>query len=886
MPSPILATKLFIPLPRPQAVRRPALIERLNEGLGQRHGRALTLVSAPAGFGKSTLLAEWLDEAMRLYSRLGVAWISLDEADSDPSRFLLYVIAALRNAEPSCGADAMAALLSPRPPSSESILTDLINELDGISKNVLLVLDDYHAIDSVQVDEALAFLLEHLPLRMRLVIATREDPNLPLAHLRAQGELLELRASDLRFTTGEAADFLGRVMGLALKSEEIAALQDRTEGWIAGLQLAALSMRGKEDVALFIRSFTGSHRFVLDYLAEEVLRREGEEIQTFLLRTSVLDRLCGPLCDALMESSSGQETLEYLERANLFISPLDGERRWYRYHRLFAELLRQRLDQRLAREAVAELQLRASRWYEDNGLFIEAFKYAAAAGDLDRAELLITGREMPIHSREAVIAILDWLSSLPASALEGRPDLRLRFGAMSLVAGRTAGVEEALLAAERGLLAADASGRNGGLLGQVAAARATLAVTRYQADEIILQSRRALELLRPDDLGFRMTATWAMAVAHFLKRDRSEVGKTFARLESMSRMAGDAFFTQLALCGLGEVQQQENLLRESADTYARALRSFGDNPQPNANEAHLGLARVYYEWNELDAAEEEGERGLALARQYDPSIDRFILCELFLARVKLARGQVAAAAARLEELASKARSPDFLHRLPEIGELWVSALLRGDEIEAAASLAASLELPLARARVLLARDEPSPARALIEARRAEMAGRGWQDELLKATILLAIALRAEDNEGEALAILGQAMATAEPAGFIRLFLDEGPPMERLLAGAADRVPAQAYARRLLAAFAGELRPRDGAGAGSAGPLDQTLVDPLSQRELEVLRLIAEGLSNQEIGERLFLALDTIKGHNRRIFDKLDVKRRTEAIARARDLGLL
>jgi LuxR family transcriptional regulator, maltose regulon positive regulatory protein len=605
MPALILATKLFMPPPRRQAVPRPRLVARLNEGSGQNR-RALTLVSASAGFGKTSLLSEWIEERKRADPRPGIAWLSLDEGDGDPSRFLLYVIAALQNAEPSCGADATAALQSPRPPSAESILADIINELDGLARDIILVLDDYHAVDSPQVDAQLSFLLEHPPSRLRLVIATREDPNLPLARLRARGELIELRAEDLRFTGAETAGFLSLSMGLELEAEEIAALETRTEGWIAGLQLAALSMRGQEDVAGFIRSFTGSHRFVLDYLAEEVLRRESEGIQAFLLRSSALDRLCGPLCDAVMGGSSGQETLEYLERANLFIVPLDGERRWYRYHRLFAELLRQRLERLLASEGAASeglaaLHLRASRWYEDSGLCIEAFKYAAAAGDLDRAERLMTSREMPIHSREAVIPILDWLSSLGAAILDGRPSLRLRFATLSLVAGRTAGVEEALLAAESGLRAAGEGSR--GLLGQAAAARATLAVTRYQADEIMLQSSRALELLRPDDLGFRMTTTWAMAVAQSLKGDRAAVGRTFAELESMSRVAEDPFFAQLALCGLGECQERENRLREAAETFTRALRSFGDHPQPNANEAHLGLARIHYEWNELDAAE-------------------------------------------------------------------------------------------------------------------------------------------------------------------------------------------------------------------------------------------------------------------------------------------
>ncbi len=899
MPAPILATKLFMPPPRPHAVLRTRLIERLNEDQGR--GRALTLISAPAGFGKSTLLSAWLDQRARQDPKFRVAWLSLDEGDNDPSRFLLYLAAALHGVEPSCGADAMAALHSPQPPSAESILTDLINEIDGIAGDILLVLDDYHAVRSPQVDEELAFLLEHLPARMRLVIATREDPILPLGRLRAKGELTELRAADLRFSPDEAADFLGRVMGLELRAEDIAALENRTEGWIAGLQLAALSMQGQKDIAGFIHSFTGSHRFVLDYLAEEVLRHQPEGIQAFLLRTSILDRLCGSLCDALMQGdrcprpdlvASGQETLEYLERANLFIVPLDSERRWYRYHRLFAELLRQRLQQSLAADkagsetGAAALHIRASHWYEDNGLPIEAFRHAAAAADIDRAERLINSKGMPLHFRGAVIAILDWLASLPASVLDARPSLRVLTATMSLVAGRTTGVEEALQAAEQALHGAEPDETTHDLIGRIAAARATLALTRYQPDTIMVQSRRALEHLHPDNLPFRLTAKWTMAFAHFLQGDRAAAGRAYVELESMSHVSGDVFFTQLSLCSLGEARELDNQLHQAAETYRRALRSFGDHPQPTASQAHLGLARISYEWNELDAAEEHGERGLQLARQYDRAVDRFILCELILARVTLARGHIAVVGARLDELATTARRRGFPHRLPEIAALQVPVLLRQGHVEAAAHLAGAFDLPQSRARVLLAQNEPSSALALLEPLRGQMEAKSWQDERLKVLALQALALHAKGREDEALRLLVETMELAEGGGFIRLFLDEGAPMAKLLSVAAARGMMPAYAGRLLTAFAAEKQVRESALAESASSLSPALTEPLSRRELEVLRLLAEGLSNQEIGERLFLALDTIKGHNRRIFEKLEVKRRTEAIARGRELGLL
>src|SRR5215210_192767 len=450
MSAPILATKLYIPPPQPKVILRPRLIERLNEGLH----RKLTLVSAPAGFGKTTLLGEWVAACER-----ESAWLSLDEGDNDPTRFLAYLIAALQTIAPNIGEGVLEVLQSPQPPPTESILTALLNEIDTVPDDFVLVLDDYHVIDGSAVDEALSFVLEHLPPRMHLVIATREDPHLPLARLRGRGQLSEVRADDLRFAPDEAAEFLNQVMGLSLSAEDIATLETRTEGWIAGLQMAALSMQGRADATSFIKSFTGTHHFVLDYLVEEVLKQQPESVQTFLLRTSFLGRLCGPLCDAVMldPAVSGQEILEYLERANLFLVPLDDERRWYRYHHLFAELLRQRLHQRSTSSPADEgtgvdaLHIRASQWYEDHGLAFEAFEHAAAAHDVARAARLIEGEGIPRHFRGAVMTILDWLESLPSSVLNARPALWWRYASFLLVNGQTTGVEEKLQAAEAAL---------------------------------------------------------------------------------------------------------------------------------------------------------------------------------------------------------------------------------------------------------------------------------------------------------------------------------------------------------------------------------------------------------------------------------------------------
>ncbi len=879
MSTPVLATKLYIPPAPPRVVRRLRLVERLNEGLH----RKLTLISAPAGFGKTTLVSEWVAGC-----GLPVAWLSLDQADNDPARFLIYLIAALRTVAPDIGEGVLGVLQSPQPPPTEAILTALLNEIDSMPDNFVLVLDDYHLIDAKPVDDALTFLLEHLPPQLHLMIATREDPQLPLARLRARDQLTELRAGDLRFTSSEAAGFLNKATGVNLSAEDIAALETRTEGWIAGLQLAAISMRGNKDATGFIKSFTGSHHFVMDYLVEEVLQQQPESVQAFLLHTSILDRMCGPLCDAvtLDESASGQETLGYLEHANLFTIPLDSERRWYRYHHLFADLLRQRLQHSVGsstKDEVAELHIRASRWYEDNGLEIEAFQHAVAANDIERAERLSEGKGIPLHFRGAVTVILGWLESLPTTVLNTRPSLWVKYGSLLLVNGQTTGVEEKLQAAETALQGAEPNDRTPYLIGQIATARATLALTRYDVETMLAQSRRALEYLHPNNLSLRANANWTMGYAYALQGDRVAARRALTEAISLSQAARNVFTTILATIGLGNIEEAENRLHMAADTYRRVLQLAGDQPLQIIYEAHLGLARVLYEWNDLDAAEQHGRQSLVLARQYDRVIDRFIICEVFLARLKAAQGDVAGAAAILAQAAQSARRQNFVYRIPEVAAAQVVTLLRQGDLETAAHLAQTHGLPLSQARVHLAQGDTSAALAVLEPLRQEMEAKGWEDERLKVMILQALALHKHGEKEKAVQLLGDALALAEPEGFIRIFVDEGIPMAHLLAEASAHRVMPDYVGKLLAACEAERRKHEG---NRYAPPAQSLIEPLSQRELDVLQLIARGLSNSEISERLFLALDTVKGHNRKIFGKLQVQRRTEAIVRARELGLL
>jgi LuxR family maltose regulon positive regulatory protein len=883
MPTPILATKLYIPPLRPHVVIRPRLIERLNEGLH----RKLTLIAAPAGFGKTTLVSAWMAGCDQQ-----VAWLSLDKGDSDPTLFLTYLVAALQTIAPTIGGGVLGALQAPQPPPTESILTALLNESTTIPDHFVIVLDDYHVIDAKPIDQALTYLVEHLPPQMHLVIATREDPQLPLARLRARGQLTELRAVDLRFTLSEAAAFLNQVMGLNLSAQDIARLSTRTEGWIAGLQLAALSMQGHQDTASFIRSFTGSHHFVLDYLVEEVLQQQSERIQTFLLRTSILDRMTGSLCDAVLlnPSGSGQETLEHLERANLFLVPLDNERRWYRYHQLFADLLQQRFHQSTAsspgdeRNGVAELHSRASQWYEDHSLTIEAFHHAVAANDVERAERLIAGEGMPLQFRGPMISVLNWLESLPRTALDARPSLWVTYASVLTMTGRPmSSVEEKLQAAEAALAAADPDDKTRDLVGHIAAIRAMLAVPANQVETIITQSRRALEYLHPDNLPVRTATTWTLGYAYQIQGDRVAACQAYTETIAISQASGNIMVTIAATTCLGQVQEAENQLYLATESYRRVLQLAGDPPWPAACEAYLGLARVCYQWNDLDAAEQHGQQSAQLAMQME-NVDTPAACGVILARLKLAQGDVASATVLLAKAEQFVRQHNYVHWMPEITAAQVLILLHRGHLAAAAHLAHLHDLPLSQARVYLAQSNTTAALAVLEQLHQQAEAKGWADERLKVMVLQAVALHMNGDKDKAVQLLFDALTLAEPGGFIRLFVDEGLPMAHLLSEVADLGRMPGYTGKLLAVLEAEAQKRE--DTSSPSPSAQPFLEPLSPRELEVLHLMAAGLSNQEMCERLFVALDTVKGHNRKIFGKLQVQRRTEAVARARELGLL
>ena len=687
-------------------------------------------------------------------------------------------------------------LQSPQSPPIETILTTLLNEITTVSDRFILVLDDYHVIESKEVDDALAFLLEHAPTQMHLVITTRENPPLPLARYRVRSELTEVRAADLRFTPVEAAEFLNQGMGLNLSEEDISALEARTEGWIAGLQLAAISMQGSKDAAGFIKSFTGSHRYVLDYLIEEVLDQQSESIQAFLLQTAILNRLNGSLCDALTGQDNGQEILDYLEQANLFLIPLDNERCWYRYHHLFVEFLRQRLQQQHP-ENISEHHIRASEWHEDNGFEIEAFQHAVAANDLERAERLVEGEGISMHFRGAGANVLKWLSSLPETVLNSKPSLWVIYASTLLFVGQHTAVEQKLQAAEAALHNVVLDDKTKDLVGRIASMRATLAVIQNDVETIIAESLRAQENLHPDNLTFRISTTFTLGSAYQIQGDRAAASRAFTETISIG---GDSIYAIAATITLGQIQEANNQLNLAAKTYESSLRLAGDPPPPITCEGFLGLARIHYEWNDLEAAEQYGEQCLQMTRQME-NVDSFASYGVFLSRLMLARGNVPSAVTVLEEAENFVHQHNFEFRMPKVAAAQVLTLLRRGNLEEAAHLAETYDLPLSRARVHLAEGDSSTALDLLE--ELHQQSKDLPDEQLKVMVLQAVAYQAQGDLDKALQALRDAMMLAEPNGFIRIFVDEGPAMAQLLSEANAQGMKQNYVSKLLAIFEAE-----------------------------------------------------------------------------------
>lgn len=904
----ILATKLFIPVPRTKVVQRPRLIDRLNEGLD----RKLTLISASAGFGKTTLVSEWVAGCDR-----PVAWLSLDEGDIDSARLLSHLVAALQTIEDNIGGGTVTALKSPNPLSIESILTILLNEISALPYKFVLVLDDCHVIDAEWIDDALNFLLEHLPPQMHLVIATRENPQLPLGRLRARSHLTELRDTDLRFTPGEAAAFLDQVMGLSLTADEIMAIETRTEGWIAGLQLAALSMQGRKDIPTFIQEFAGDNRYIMDYLVEEVLQRQSDPTRNFLLQTSILDRLHGPLCDAITGQVDGIARLQSLERGNFFVVALDDRRQWYRYHHLFAEVLSAHLrsDQP---DQVAALHQRASIWFEQHGLADDAIRHTLAANDFGRAADLIELAIPALRRSRQEVAMLKWLKALPDELIRCRPVLSVWYAGALLAGGKLDAVEVRLRDAQQWLeTVADPGERQQGrpvkmvvvdeeeflrLPGLITVYRAGLALVLGDVPAAMNYARRALDLVPEDDHLPRGAATALLGLALWRNGDLEEARRMFAGGIASVQRAGaisDAINGSIALA---EIRIAQGRLREAMHICERGLQLAADHGEPDLRgtaDIYVGMSELCSEHDDLEAAtrnlirsKEQGEHTGFPQYRYR--------WRVAMARIREAEGDLNDAYDLLCE-AESLYVDDFFLNVRPIAALKARVRVKqgrlGEALDWAREqgLSAKDDLCYLRefehiilARVILAQYRSDRAdRTVLEAigllerllQAAEEGGRtGSAIEIL---VLQAIARHMQGDIPAALLLLERALTLAEPEDYVRIFADEGRPMEVLLEVAAKEGIAPNYVQRLLTAFGKE------EGRMLAKPVTrEPLSEPLSERERDVLRLLGTDLSGPDMARELRVSLNTLRTHTKNIYEKLEVNNRRAAVRRAEELDLL
>ena len=840
----------------------------------------LTLVCAPAGFGKSTLLGAWAAACDH-----PSAWLSLDEADRDPDQFAAYLTASLRSVSADLGDGALAmAQARPRPPP-KTVLIHLINRLALRRGKLVLVLDDYQFASGPEVDALLAFLIDNLPAPLHLVVVSREVPAIPLARLRAQGRVLDLGPQDLRFQAEEAQLFLNQSMALGLTDAQVQALDARTEGWPAGLHMAAVSLARQSDAESFIRSFTGCHGLVQDYLLEEVLQRLPADVQTFLLRTSVLDRMCPELCDAVTQTEGGRESLQSLHLNNLFVVPLDGDRRWYRYQHLFGAMLRQRLQNS---EAVAPLHLRASAWFERQGMVGQALHHAVATGNMLRAFEVVQGHGMPLYFLQDAEPVLQWLQDQPPAYLDAHPPLWLVLAWAYLATSQHSRMRAPIIGAEAAIESATDHPAYRSWRGELNAIRAWEAVALCDPVAIEREATLALAWLPQDPLAVRITAYCALGVAHQFNGDRMAAQRVYGEVVSMAESCGNRMFTIVACIALGHLQEDDNHLHLAARTYGRALQVLGDQPHLVACEVHLGLARIHYQWNDLDAAAKHADASSRLAALLE--CDSALGADALRAQILLSRAETDAALTLLTQASTAAQTKNQQGGRIAIAQVQVQALLQTGEVIAAGQIAQTHALPLAHAWVLLARGQALQAHEALTAFLAAPGATASTADVLRALLLKALALDAFDPSDAALRVLEEAMALAEPQDCVRAFVDLGGPMQRLLSKATHGARPR-YTALLLEAIQAHLiaiAPVAPPPVVTEQPTDtsRALADPLSPRELQILSLICKGLSNQEIGQQIFLSLSTVKWHNQNIFDKLDVQRRTEAVARARELNLL
>lgn len=874
--------------------------QRLVEQLCEFPDRKLTLISAPAGFGKTTLLSEWVDHLPSDYAGT-VGWYALDESDNDPTRFLTYLITVLTQIDgidDSIGEGLLTALQSPQSPPIEGTLIPLINSVAEHSTQIILILDDYHVIVNAQIDDVMTYLLEHLPPPVHLVIATRDDPQLPLARVRARGQLTELRAADLRFTADEAAAFLNQAMGLNLSLEDIRHLDHRTEGWIAGLQLAAISMQGHDDPSSMIRSFSGSHRFVLDYLIEEVLEQQTAGIQTFLLQTAILDRMCGSLCDAVTGQESGQETLEKLDHANLFIVPLDEVRTWYRYHHLFADLLRKQLHSHQS-TFIADLHIKAAAWFKAQGLTVDAIRHSLMAHDYHRAAHLMEEIALATVEQGKHTTVIEWINALPEEIVIEHPYLCVVHAKGLQLTGQLEAAESRLIDAEIGLKAAPNQDdeRVRTVRGLVQSLRAYLNFMTGNHAKTISYAEQALAQLPESNVLIRVQTALYLGVAHRHLGHSQAALDVFSGLMSTIDGIGGNSVAILCFANLGALYIDQARLHQARELFDKALTFIahhtGRSDLPYAGYIYVNIGQILRQWNQLDEAYHYAAKGVALCRKWNVH-EILGLSYIELAYIYQALGNEEEADTSIQEALQivggfsswgtnyvAAHQVKMQHISGDVAAINRWAMASDLNVDSDFEFHREIEF-LALIRHFLAQQRLADAQSLAERILHIAQASGKRQTMLELHILLALICAAHDNIDQALPHLEQALVTAEPENYMRIFLDEGPPMAQLLYAALARDIMPNYVRQLLAAFPVFDKPVHSKPQSA----QYDWIEPLSARELDVLLLMAEGLPNPDIAQRLYISVNTVKVHTRNIFDKLDVHNRTQAVARARSLGML
>ena len=910
LPSELLLTaKFHIPRPRQHMVSRPRLIQQLQQGLEQ----TLILLSAPAGFGKTTLLSDWLAS-----SGMPATWLALEPQDNEPTRFFSYLLAALQSYDPQLGTNAQDLLHPLKPTPLGSVLTVLINDLQawmtGNHEHVVLVLEDYHVIVNRLIHSALAFVLEHLPPQFHLVLSTRQDPPLPLARLRGQGTLLELRATDLRFTPQETATYLREVMGLPLSSQDSALLQLRTEGWITGLQLAAHSLLNHDNPAHFIAAFSGSHHYVADYLLDEVLSRQAPEVQDFLLHTSLLERLSAPLCDAVCGHSDSQAQLDFLDQANLFLVALDNERQWYRYHRLFAEVLHQRLRQ-TAPTLVADLHHRASRWYEQHGFFTEAVSHALAASAFEDAAHLIEQGAWTLIAGSQMQTLSNWLQALPETLVLSRPWLGLLYAITLMYTNHWEAASTCLQTIEREISLKENSQEGQSLLGQVLACRSLLVYLSGDLEEYVALSHQALTLLPETDTSpltsmWRTEALFGAAHAYLVSGDATATSEhLLSKAFAFAHISPD--YQQMLPRGLtilARLQAIRGQLHQAVATYEEAaqLVKGAEEVQSivDSSNCFFGLGDILREWNELEIAERYLTRGMDLIKGVvSIDADKLWLGHAAMARLQQAQGRYDQALTTLDTFMQMTQQRHIAPALvAQCAALRAQIELTQDDLSAARHWMATstlstidvssyllepANLTLVRVRITEERVHPtatglSEVMCLLNQLLAAAQTQERMASVLEISLLRTQVFELQGNHTEALAVLSRTLSLAEPEGYIRLFLDEGTPILALLHQAQQHGPAREHVAKLLAA-ASKTRAKVSYHQTSH---TNSLVEPLTARELDVLRLVLAGASNREIARQLTVSVNTVKKHISNIYGKLNVQSRAQAVAKARVLQLL